>query len=94
MFHYNVIIIILFLNKKKRMLANFYVPGLSNDMKKNDLWYRSLDPSKKRRQTIFNYQLLINSSSFGAQVGAQLEAILVSFRLTLSIFSFPIMFYV
>jgi len=44
------------------MLADVYIPRLSNDMKiavqKNNLggqiWYRSLDPVKKRRHTIFN----------------------------------------
>jgi len=44
------------------MLADFYIPRRSNDMKiavqKNNLgvqiWYRSLDPVKKRRQTILN----------------------------------------
>ena len=44
---------------KNRMLADFYISRLSNDMNialhKNNLggqvWYRSLDPVKKRHQS-------------------------------------------
>jgi len=50
---------LLFNNSKNRMVADFYIPTLSNDMKiaaqKNYLGglilYRSLDHSKKRRHT-------------------------------------------
>jgi len=51
----------LFNNLKNRMLADFYIHRLSNDMKiavqKNNLWgqiwYRSFDPVKKRRHFYF-----------------------------------------
>ena len=50
--------IILFNNRKNRMVGDFYIPGLSNDMKitvqktylVGQILYRSLVPSKKRRQ--------------------------------------------
>jgi len=50
--------IVLFNNLKNRMLADFYIPMISKDMKiavqKNHLWgqilYRILDPPKKQRQ--------------------------------------------
>ena len=49
------------------MLGDFYFPRLSNDMKivghKNHLpgqiWYKSLGPSKKRRQNYFSSSILI-----------------------------------
>ena len=47
------------------MLADFYIPRLSNDMKivvhKNNLgaqiWYRSLEPVKKRRPYDYAHNL-------------------------------------
>jgi len=56
---FNVSVNIFLLNnlKKSRTLADFYIPKLSNDMKiavhtnnlGGQIWYRSLDPVKKRR---------------------------------------------
>jgi len=50
------------------MLAHFYIPGRSNDMKiavqKSNFWslilYRSLDSSKKRRQNEKNAPDAVN----------------------------------
>jgi len=55
------------------MIADFYIPRLSNDMKivvqKNNLrghiWYRSSDPVKKRRH-IFNILGVVRFRSFGS----------------------------